>query len=200
MIGFLRGRLALKQPPQLLIDVGGVGYEVEAPMSTFYDLPETGAEVELLTHLVVRDDAHILFGFLTHGERRLFRDLIKVSGVGAKMALGILSGISAADFARSVRDDDTKRLTKLPGIGKKTAERLVVEMRDRLDIIDEPGTPVRPGAVPAREASPADEAFDALVALGYKPREASRMVGGVEQAGLNSEEIIRQALRGVGRS
>lgn len=200
MIGFLRGRLALKQPPQLLIDVGGVGYEVEAPMSTFYDLPETGAEVELLTHLVVRDDAHILFGFLTHGERRLFRDLIKVSGVGAKMALGVLSGISAAEFARSVRDGDTTRLTKLPGIGKKTAERLVVEMRDRLEITDEPGASARAGAVPAAKASPVDEAFDALVALGYKPREASRMVGSVEQAGLNSEEIIRQALRGAGRS
>jgi len=199
MIGFLRGKLAAKQPPQLLIDVNGVGYEVEAPMSTFYSLPETGSSVELLTHLVVRDDAHILFGFLTAGERRLFRDLIKVSGVGAKMALGILSGTSAAEFAQCVQDGDTARLIKLPGIGKKTAERLVVEMRDRLDVsaYGESG-PGRP-AKTVGPAQPADEAFDALVALGYKPREASRMIASVEHADLNSEEIIRQALRGAAR-
>jgi len=196
MIGFLRGRLAAKQPPQLLIDVGGVGYEVEAPMSTFYSLPETGSEVELLTHLVVRDDAHILFGFLTAGERRLFRSLIKVSGVGAKMALGVLSGISASEFAQCVRDSDTTRLTKLPGIGKKTAERLVVEMRDRVDMSDGNGASLPGGRMPA-SASPPDEAFDALVALGYKPKEATRMVAAVDHKDLNSEEIIRQALRGV---
>ncbi|MEA5444217.1 Holliday junction branch migration protein RuvA [Gammaproteobacteria bacterium AB-CW1] len=198
MIGFLRGRLAMKQPPQLLIDVAGVGYEVEAPMSTFYNLPETGSEVQLLTHLVVRDDAHVLYGFLTAGERRLFRSLIKVTGVGAKMALGVLSGISAGEFAACVRDRDTARLTKLPGIGKKTAERLVVEMRDRLDIPEQDGARL-PAGDSAQPASPADEAFDALVALGYKPREASRMVAGVDHKDLNSEEIIRQALRGLGR-
>jgi holliday junction DNA helicase RuvA len=196
MIGFLRGRLAAKQPPQLLIDVGGVGYEVEAPMSTFYSLPETGSEVELLTHLVVRDDAHILFGFLTAGERRLFRSLIKVSGVGAKMALGVLSGISASEFAQCVRDSDTTRLTKLPGIGKKTAERLVVEMRDRVEMSDGDGASLPGGRLPA-STSPPDEAFDALVALGYKPKEATRMVAAVDHKDLNSEEIIRQALRGV---
>ncbi|MDQ2068513.1 Holliday junction branch migration protein RuvA [Natronospira bacteriovora] len=199
MIGFLRGRLAVKQPPQLLIDVGGVGYEVEAPMSTFYNLPETGSEVELLTHLVVRDDAHILFGFLTHSERKLFRNLIKVSGVGAKMALGVLSGISASEFAVCVREGDTTRLTRLPGIGKKTAERLVVEMRDRLEgAVD--ASAEHPGSQQASTpAQPADEAFDALVALGYKPREASRMVAAVDHRELNSEEIIRQALRGAAR-
>lgn len=200
MIGFLRGRLAFKQPPLVLIDVGGVGYEVETPMSTFYDLPEAGSQVELLTHLVVRDDAHILFGFLTSGERRLFRDLIRVSGVGAKMALGVLSGISAAEFARSVRDRDMGRLTKLPGIGKKTAERLVVEMRDRLDIVDEAAGTAVPGGAGRAPAGPADEAYDALVALGYKPKEASRMIAAVDHRELNSEQIIRQALRGAGRN
>ncbi|MCP1726396.1 Holliday junction DNA helicase RuvA [Natronospira proteinivora] len=198
MIGFLRGTLAAKQPPQLLIDVNGVGYEVEAPMSTFYSLPETGSPVELLTHLVVRDDAHILFGFLTQGERRLFRDLIKVSGVGAKMALGVLSGISASEFAQCVQDRDITKLTKLPGIGKKTAERLVVEMRDRISLSGIERTTAVPAASQG-PVQPADEAFDALVALGYKPREASRMIAAVDHRELNSEEIIRQALRGAAK-
>jgi len=197
MIGFLRGKLAAKQPPQLLIDVNGVGYEVEAPMSTFYSLPETGSSVELLTHLVVRDDAHILFGFLTQGERRLFRDLIKVSGVGAKMALGVLSGISSAEFAQCVQDRDITKLTKLPGIGKKTAERLVVEMRDRISLSGAESTAAP--AVSRGPSLPADDAFDALVSLGYKPREASRMIAAVDHKELNSEEIIRQALRGAAK-
>lgn len=197
MIGRLRGILAEKQPPLLLIDIGGVGYEVEAPMSTFYQLPETGATVTLHTHLVVREDAHLLFGFASEGERRLFRTLIKVNGVGAKMALTILSGIAADEFARCVRENDSATLVRLPGVGKKTAERLIIEMRDRLD--DWEGAVTLAGATPADMVrSSSDElrdAISALVSLGYKPPEASRLVSKVESEGLSSEEIIRAALK-----
>ncbi len=196
MIGQLRGILAEKQPPLLLIDVGGVGYEVEAPMSTFYQLPETGATVTLHTHMVVRDDAHLLFGFASEGERRLFRTLIKVNGVGAKMALTILSGIAADEFARCVQENDTAALVRLPGVGKKTAERLIVEMRDRLD--DWEGAVTLPGVAPVEARGGNDElrdAISALVSLGYKPPEASRLVSKVETEGLSSEEIIRAALK-----
>jgi Holliday junction DNA helicase RuvA len=136
MIGSVRGRIASKTPPQVMVDVGGVGYELEAPMSTFFHLPAVGAEVSLLTHLVVREDAHVLYAFATEGERRLFRSLIKVSGVGPKIALALLSGISVEAFSRCVVNEDITALTKVPGIGRKTAERLVIEMRDRLG---EPG-------------------------------------------------------------
>ncbi|MGM0594077.1 MAG: Holliday junction branch migration protein RuvA [Pseudomonadota bacterium] len=198
MIGRLRGTLVEKQPPLLLIDVGGVGYEVEASMGTFYQLPELGATVTLYTHLVVREDAHLLFGFASESERRLFRTLIKVNGVGAKLALTILSGINADEFARCVQDNDTASLVRLPGVGKKTAERLVVEMRDRL--ADWEGAVVLPGTAPATpaEATPGDDlkdAISALVSLGYKPPEASRLVSKVESEGLSSEEIIRAALK-----
>jgi len=198
MIGRLRGILAEKQPPLLLIDVNGVGYEVEAPMSTFYQLPEQGATVTLHTHLVVREDAHLLFGFASEGERRLFRTLIKVNGVGAKLALTILSGIAADEFARCVQENDTAALVRLPGVGKKTAERLIVEMRDRL--ADWEGAVSLPGAAaaPAAVRTGSDEVRDAvsaLVALGYKPPEASRLVSKVEAEGLTSEEIIRAALK-----
>jgi len=198
MIGRLRGTLAVKQPPLLLLDVNGVGYEVEAPMSTFYQLPSLGETVVLHTHLVVREDAHLLFGFASESERRLFRALIKVNGVGAKLALTILSGISADEFARSVQDNDTAALVRLPGVGKKTAERLIVEMRDRL--ADWGGGVVLPGVAPAQAATATapDEtrdALSALVALGYKPPEASRLVSKVEIEGLSSEEIIRAALK-----
>jgi holliday junction DNA helicase RuvA len=197
VIGRLRGILAEKQPPLLLIDIGGVGYEVEAPMSTFYQLPETGATVTLHTHLVVREDAHLLFGFASEGERRLFRTLIKVNGVGAKMALTILSGIAADEFARCVRENDSATLVRLPGVGKKTAERLIIEMRDRLD--DWEGAVTLAGATPADMVrSSSDElrdAISALVSLGYKPPEASRLVSKVESEGLSSQEIIRAALK-----
>ncbi len=194
MIGFLRGRLAAKHPPQLLIDVGGVGYEVEAPMSTFYGLPAVGETLTLLTHLVVREDAHILFGFATEEERQLFRNLLRISGIGAKMALGILSGITVEGFVRCVRTEDTASLVKVPGIGKKTAERLIIEMRDRLDA----SIPGSPGMVGANAPAGAqDEAFGALVALGYKPVEATRMLKGVKCDGLATEEIIRRALQGT---
>ena len=194
MIGFLRGRLAAKHPPQLLIDVGGVGYEVEAPMSTFYGLPAVGETLTLLTHLVVREDAQILFGFATDEERQLFRNLLRISGIGAKMALGILSGITVEGFARCVRNEDTASLVKVPGIGKKTAERLIIEMRDRLDV----SIPGSPGTVSAGgPAGAEDEAFGALVALGYRPVEATRMLKGIECDGLATEEIIRRALQGT---
>lgn len=195
MIGYLRGRLAAKHPPQLLLDVGGVGYEVEAPMSTFYGLPAVGAEVSLHTHLVVREDAHVLFGFGTERERGLFRELIKVSGVGPRIALGILSGASVDEFHRCVEAQDVASLVRIPGIGRKTAERLVIEMRDRLKVLAGPaflpGGTVAPGAA----ASPQSEAFSALVALGYKPAEVTRLLGKVDPAATSTEELIRHALR-----
>jgi len=193
MIGFLRGRLAAKQPPSLLLDVGGVGYEVDAPMSTFYRLPETGGEVTLYTHLVVREDAHILFGFATEAERTLFRALIRVNGVGARMALAILSGLSCEEFHRCIEFGDAATLQRLPGIGKKTAERLIVEMRDRLPRAGEATVPVVPGA-----SDPLAEAAEALVALGFKPAEAGRLLKRVQAEADSVEDLIRLALKRVG--
>ena len=198
MIGRLRGILLHKQPPHLLLEVQGVGYEVEAPMSTFYELPAPGVEVTLYTHLIVREDAQVLCGFARETERALFRSLIRVNGVGAKLALAILSGISADGFVRCVQMQDTATLTRLPGIGKKTAERLIIEMRDRLADF---GTGLPGGAGEVRAAgmapaaSPVEDAVSALVALGYKPPEASRLVRGIDCAELGSEEIIRRALQ-----
>jgi Holliday junction DNA helicase RuvA len=199
MIGRLRGEIVSKQPPHLLLDVNGVGYEVEAPMSTFYNLPSLGEQVTLLTHLVVRDDAHVLFGFGTDSERALFRGLLKVSGVGAKMALAILSGMTAEEFSACVQSDDVSALVRLPGIGKKTAERLIVEMRDRLEKLGLSTDAVSLSSAPAGtvETSPVADAVSALTALGYKPNEASRMVRTIETEGLSSEEIIRAALKGA---
>jgi len=197
MIGRLTGILLEKQPPQLLIDVNGVAYEVEAPMSTFYQLPATGESVTLHTHLIVREDAHVLCGFASTGERQLFRHLIKVNSVGAKLALAILSGISAGEFARCVRDKDTSALTRLPGVGKKTAERLIIEMRDRLEDLPpelNPATPESASGV-AHTGRAEREALSALVALGYKPQEASRLLQHVDATGLDSEAIIRLALK-----
>lgn len=196
MIGRLRGTLIAKQPPRLLLEAGGVGYEVEAPMSTFYVLPDIGAELTLQTHLVVREDAHILFGFASETERQLFRSLIKVNGVGPRLALTILSGSSVAGFVRCVQDNDTSALTRLPGVGKKTAERLIVEMRDRLEREEGVGSMDGFAAVPANASA---EAQAALVALGYKPVEASRMVQSIKGANLGSEEIIRRALQNAAR-
>lgn len=197
MIGRLRGILAEKKPPYLLLDVNGVGYELEAPMGTIFQLPEVGAEITLHTHLAVRDDAHLLFAFATEAERTLFRTLIKVNGVGAKLALTILSGISADEFARCVQDSDTASLVRLPGVGKKTAERLIVEMRDRLD--DWQPAPVLPTGEGVPAAAPAadavKDAIAALVSLGYKPPEASRLISKLDTDGLESEAIIRAALK-----
>ena len=199
MIGRLHGILVLKQPPALLVDVQGVGYELEAPMSTFYQLSEIGAPVTLHTHLVVREDAHLLYGFATLTERGFFRDLIRVSGVGPRLALAVLSGIEAAAFARCITGGDVATLTRLPGVGKKTAERLVIEMRDRIDTwqaspLPMPGAPGTPRAV-AKAPDPVDDAISALIALGYRPPEASRMVQSVQGEGISVEDIIRRALQ-----
>ncbi len=197
MIGFLRGVLMDKRPPQLLLDVQGVGYELEAPMSTFYALPEVGSEASLYTHLVVREDAHTLFAFGSDAERSLFRNLIKVNGVGAKLALTLLSGMSVADFARCVNGEDAAALVRLPGIGRKTAERLIIELRDRLPQTGAVASlGIEPGCGHVQgQTAPVQEALSALIALGYKPPEASRMVRAVEDTDLSSEDIIRKALR-----
>ena len=196
MIGFLKGTLVAKHPPQLLLEVGGVGYEIEAPMSTFYQLPETGAPVHLLTHLLVREDAHVLYGFATDPERQLFRNLIKVGGVGARTALAILSGISVEAFARCVQAEDAASLTKIPGVGRKTADRLIVEMRDRLK---QTGAGVAQSITSGASGSPADEAFGALVALGYRPAEAQRLLKLVEDKAETTEAMIRAALQAAAR-
>jgi holliday junction DNA helicase RuvA len=196
MIGRLRGELVSKQPPFLLVEVQGVGYEIEAPLSTFYNLPEPGGQITLHTHLHVREDAHVLYGFGSESERGLFRSLIRVSGVGAKMALAILSGMNAEEFARCVMDGDTASLVRLPGIGRKTAERLLVEMRDRIGSL--PATAAVAGGRPAAAAArpdPVSDAVSALVSLGYKPQEASRLVSAVESEAERSEDLIRLALK-----
>ena len=197
MIGLLRGRILGKQPPQLLLDVQGVGYELEAPMTTFYDLPAVGDEVTLFTHLAVREDAHTLYAFAKLSDRDLFRSLLRVNGVGAKLALSILSGMDGQSFARCVQESDTAALVRLPGVGKKTAERLIIELRDRLDAVPAgDSTSVASGSTEAAgQGSPVEEAVTALVGLGYKPNEASRMVRAINATELNSEEIIRQALQ-----
>ncbi len=192
MIGMLRGKLVHKQPPQIIVDCTGVGYEVETPMSTFLDLPGIGKDVQLFTHLLVREDAQILYGFGTEDEKLLFRTLLKVSGVGAKMALSILSAMTVGDFARCVQHEDTAMLCKIPGVGKKTAARLIIEMRDRLAKAAE-GLPsvTRPGA----STDARTEAFDALASLGYKPTEIKRLLSKMETKDMSSEDIIRKALR-----
>ena len=191
MIGRLRGILAYKSPPWLVIDVGGVGYELEAPMSTHYDLPDVGREVLLFTHYAQKEDSVALYGFLREGERRLFRDVQKVSGVGAKIALAVLSGASVDEFARMVQAGDIAALTRIPGIGKKTAERMVVELRDRA--ADLMGTGV--GGITALPVDPQSEATIALQQLGYKPAEASRMARDATAPGDEAATIIRKALQ-----
>jgi len=201
MIGFLQGILVHKAPPLLLLDVRGVGYELEAPMTTFYNLPPIGSSIKLHTHLVIREDAHILFGFSTEQDRALFRMLIKVNGVGPKLALTILSGLSAEEFHRCIGDNDTQALVRLPGVGKKTAERLLIEMRDRLPNWAE-GLASGDGLSAARQSapdSPKQEAISALCALGYKPQDAAKMVQHIGTDGKSCEDIIRLALQSTGR-
>ena len=199
MIGFLKGRLAVKQPPMLMVDVNGVGYEMEAPMSTFYGLPAAGEAVALFTHLVVREDAHILYAFGTDGERRLFRGLLKVSGVGPKIALGILSGASVEDFLRTIEAEDVAMLTRIPGIGRKTAERVIIEMRDSVKKLSMPAGTA--GAVGTGSPVTAQgEAFSALIALGYKPPEVTRLLKSIEEPGLSTTELIRRALKSAARA
>jgi Holliday junction DNA helicase RuvA len=197
VIGFLRGKLAFKAPPLLMLDVNGVGYEVEAPMTTFYNLPAIGSEIILHTHLVVREDAHILFGFSTEADRSMFRTLIKVNGVGPKLALTILSGQSAEEFHRCIHNNDTQALVRLPGVGKKTAERLVIEMRDRLpDLGDSAGSSVIGADKIQPLNNPKQEAISALCSLGYKPLDAGKMVQNISVEGKSCEDIIRLALQG----
>jgi len=199
MIGRLRGEIVSKHPPRLMLDIGGVGYELEAPMSTFYDLPPVGESVTLVTHLTVREDAWILYGFLREEDRTLFRNLLKVSGVGARMALAILSGMDAQRFALCVRQEDIAALIRLPGIGKKTAQRLVIDMRDRVDAVPARSPAGIAAGLPVGGAgnSALTDAVDALTALGYRPADADRMARAADDGTKNSEEIIRAALKAV---
>ena len=198
MIGSLRGKIISKKPPQLVIEVQGVGYEVETPLSTFYHLPADQDDIFLFTHLVVREDAHLLFGFYHERERVLFRNLIKVSGVGPKMALAILSGMDPDGFMRCILDSDTASLTRLPGVGKKTAERLVIEMRDKMSAWGESnlstGMSLANGDVPGSEIA---DAISALISLGYKPDQARRAVTKAPQGCTSSEALIKFALQNI---
>ena len=198
MISRLAGTLIFKQPPLMVIDVGGVGYEVEAPLSVFQDLPETGHDVIILTHLSIKDDSHTLYGFSSEAERTLFRQLLKISGIGAKLALTILSGASGDELARYVAENDSASLIRLPGIGKKTAERIIIELRDKLDAIPVGG--IAAGGGPAVPGDAVSEAVTALNALGYKPQESSRMVRSVAEPDMSVEDIIRHALQSMVKS
>ena len=190
MIGFLRGTLAAKQPPRLMLEVAGVGYELEAPMSTFYELPEVGATLTLVTHLLVREDAHILYGFSSEAERALFRSLLKVSGIGARIALAVLSSMSVSGFSGCVSNKDLASLTRVPGVGKKTAERLLVEMADRLPVgASEDFGPRSKGGASTSEAE------SALLALGYRPAEVARLLTNIDVGERSTEELIREALK-----
>jgi Holliday junction DNA helicase RuvA len=191
MIGSLRGKLASKQAPLIVIECEGVGYEVETPMSTFLELPAVGGELFIHTHLLVREDAHLLYGFASEEERALFRTVLKISGVGAKMGLAILSAMSEADFRRCVEYEDTATLVKIPGVGKKTAERLIIEMRDKFKHSPTSNDAQRVSA----PSSPKSEAVDALVSLGYKVNEVNKLIGQMDVDGMSAEDIIRQALR-----
>ncbi|MGP0172164.1 Holliday junction branch migration protein RuvA [Pseudomonas sp. NCHU5208] len=200
MIGRLRGTLAEKQPPHLLLDVNGVGYELEVPMTTLYRLPAVGQPVTLHTHQVVREDAHLLYGFFEKRERELFRELIRLNGVGPKLALALMSGLEVDELVRCVQAQDTAALVKVPGVGKKTAERLLVELKDRFKAWESIPA-IAPLVVEPQLAqavsSAENDAVSALISLGYKPQEASRAVAAVKEDGLSSEDLIRRALRGM---
>lgn len=196
MIGQIRGVIVTKQPPQLIVDVNGVGYEIDAPMSTFYQLPDVGHEILLLTHFIVREDAQLLYGFYSAKERSLFRTLLKVNGVGPRLALTILSSVEPEEFVRCVLGNDTESMVRLPGIGKKTAERLVIEMRDKLsDWQSLPATGTTPQPVATGRHQILQDAISALIALGYKQNEANRLVTKIDDGAANSETLIRHALR-----
>ena len=201
MIGRLRGIIIEKQPPKVLIEVGGVGYEVFMPMTCFYELPDNGKEVIVLTHFAVREDAQVLYGFNHEQERELFRELIKVNGVGPKLALAILSGMSAAQFINAVEQGEIKTLVKLPGVGTKTAERLIVEMKDRVKRFGEELSNVNPAIdiadIKKSSNQIESEAVSALIALGYKPQEASRIISKVIRPEMDCEMLIREALKSV---
>lgn len=200
MIGRLRGTLAEKHPPFLILDVGGVGYEVEVPMTTLYRLPSVGESLTLHTHLVVREDAQLLYGFAEKREREFFRELIRLNGVGPKLALALMSGLEVDELVRCVQAGDTSTLVKVPGVGKKTAERLLVELKDRFKAWETlpgmTGLVIEPSSVSPVSSAESD-ALSALISLGYKPQEASRAVAAVKEDGLSSEEMIRRALKGM---
>ncbi|EZH78209.1 MAG: Holliday junction branch migration protein RuvA [Pseudomonas sp.] len=200
MIGRLRGTLAEKQPPHLLLDVNGVGYELEVPMTTLYRLPAVGEPLSLHTHQVVREDAHLLYGFFEKRERELFRELIRLNGVGPKLALALMSGLEVDELVRCVQAQDTAALVKVPGVGKKTAERLLVELKDRFKAWESIPS-IAPLVVEPQLAqavsSAENDAVSALISLGYKPQEASRAVAAVKEDGMSSEDLIRRALRGM---
>jgi Holliday junction DNA helicase RuvA len=192
VIGFLKGTLVAKRPPRLTLEVAGVGYELDAPMSTFYRLPQVGEPLTLMTHLVIREDAHVLYGFATEAERALFRSLLKVSGVGARIGLAVLSGMTVEGFRHCIINKDLTSLIRLPGVGRKTAERLLVEMADRL-----PGEETLSGGSLPAASGAEGEAHGALLALGYKPNEVVSMLKDLDVARLSAEELIREALRRV---
>ena len=200
MIGRLTGLLLEKQPPHILLDVHGVGYELDAPMSTFYRLPALGESVTLHTHMVVREDAQLLYAFAEKRERELFRELIRLNGVGPKLALALMSGLDVDELVRAVQAQDTSALVRVPGVGKKTAERLLIELRDRFKAWEAlPGSlkPLAGGGGAVAPATQSSDAVSALIALGYKPQEASRAVAAIEEDGMSSEELIRRALKGI---
>jgi Holliday junction DNA helicase RuvA len=202
MIGRITGNLVHKQAPDILVEVGGVGYELQVPMTTLFQLPALGSEVSLVTHFVVREDAQLLYGFIDERDRMLFRQLIKVSGVGPKLGLTILSGMDARSFVRCVQRDDISSLIALPGVGKKTAERLLVEMRDKLKdwLVGADPTQEQGGALLAPVSDIVADAEGALISLGYKPQEASRMVTAVnDDSVVDSEELIRRALKSMAK-
>lgn len=202
MIGRLRGSLAEKQPPHLILDVNGVGYELEVPMTTLYRLPHVGESVTLFTHLVVREDAHLLYGFHEKRDREFFRELIRLNGVGPKLALALMSALEVDELVRCVQAQDTSALTRVPGVGKKTAERLLVELKDRFKAWDSlPGTftLVSSGPNPLEPVATAEaDAVSALISLGYKPQEASKAVSAIKEKDLSSADLIRRALKGMG--
>jgi Holliday junction DNA helicase RuvA len=195
MIGSVRGRITSKTPPQLTVEVGGVGYDLEAPMSTFFHLPAVGQDVRLLTHFVVREDAQLLYGFATEEERRMFRNLLKVSGIGPKIALALLSGMSVEAFILCVQSQDVAALVRVPGIGRKTAERMIVELKDKLSpTLSATGVEIVPVGT-----TPEAEAYGALVALGYKPAEATRLLKAAGPGTHSTEELIRRALQSAAK-
>ncbi len=194
VIGRLKGKILEKQAPNLLLDVHGVGYELEVPMSTFYDLPNTGCEITLRTHFIVREDAQLLFGFLTEDERTLFRELIKISGIGGKVALAILSGMQPDEFVACIEAQDVKTITRIPGIGAKTAQRLIIEIKDKLSKLSI--SPSAPAEINQEQnTGAASDAIDAMVALGYKSAEAEKLIKKIKEPGMSTEELIRKALQ-----
>jgi Holliday junction DNA helicase RuvA len=199
----LRGTLAEKQPPHLILDVNGLGYELEVPMTTLYRLPSVGEPLTLHTHLVVREDAQLLYGFFGKRERDFFRELIRLNGVGPKLALALMSSLEVDELVRCVQSQDTSALTKVPGVGKKTAERLLVELKDRFKAWETvpamfalvPNQPGGPDTAPVATAE--NDAVSALISLGYKPQEASKAISAIKEKGLSSEDMIRRALKGM---